>query len=152
MGFYLGDYVLKLYLGFEDRPYSIRHVTPGRRKYIRGSKYGQGTSSAQVAESLEERYGILESFVEEETTIQDIIEDVFGERIEQVLAGLEYDKNDMAKRTPDIEKAFRTMLGMEMLHTRGTVPTAAATREGRKSFIRTGLYQSSFRAWVEEED
>ena len=150
MGFYLGDNILKLILGFEDRPYTLQYITPGRRKYRTG-KYGKKTSSAQVAEDLEGRYGILESFVEEESTIQTLLEDVLAERIDQVLAGKDYDKKDIEKRLPEIEKAFKTMLEEEMLHTRGSVPTAAAMAEGRKSFIRTGLYRSSFRAWVEED-
>jgi hypothetical protein len=150
VGYYLGDYILKLVLGFEDRPYTAQYITPGRRKYRTG-KYGQKTSSAQVAEELEGRYGILESFVEEEDTIQTLLEDVLAERIDQVLAGKDYDKKDIEKRLPGIEKAFKTMLEEEMLHTRGNVPTAAAMTEGRKSFIKTGLYRSSFRAWVEED-
>ena len=142
---------MKINLGFEDRPYAQKHITPTRRKFQTG-KYGKGTSSAQVAEMLEEFYGILESFVEEESTISDVLEDEFADRIDSVMAGVPYDKSNMDKRLKGVEEAFKTMLNMEMLHTRGRVPTAAAQRENRKSFIRTGLYRSSFRAWVEEDE
>jgi hypothetical protein len=130
--------------------------------------YGQGKTTREVAEELETKYGIVEKFWElEEDNIVEMLEDAFSEDIEDIMLMHTPSKAELpSKETNKIEARFRTRLGREELHSRGNVPTLAALRgishlrqhpyakgnPRRPSFIDTGLYQRSFRAWVEEEE
>ena len=105
---------------------------------------GEGKTTEDVAHELETQYGIVEYFVESHW-------DDIAKNVGQVIADKFYGGNE---RIPDamanIEADFFTMLDMEELDGQPGVPTTAAAIEGRPSFIDTGLYANSFRAWVEE--
>lgn len=127
------------------------------------------TSTGDVAELLEARYSVMGNFWElhGEECADDLTEVMQG-RLENLLMGAP---------TPDegafpegslggIEERFRKMLDDRELDGRVEgVPTQAAQRgvnhrlmrpyarsnPSRPSFIDTGLYQNSMRAWVEED-
>jgi hypothetical protein len=170
---------MKLHLGFEDHPYETRYkesspltrtVKKGRPKVLSRPQqaYGQGKTTAEVAAELETKYGIVEKFYElEEDNIIEMVEEAFGEDIEEVMMMEQPSKTGISvKETDKIEASFRAMLQREELHSRGNVPTLAALRgvshlkrqpyaksnPRRPSFIDTGMYQRSFAAWVEDID
>jgi hypothetical protein len=133
--------------------------------------YGQGKTTKEVAADLEARYKIIETFWDmEEDTFVEILEDKFSDVIEEVmkLGGQTGKIGFTSKETDKIEDKFRRALSSRRFD--GVIPgvptTAAqrgvshllkqpyARRPPRPSFIDTGMYQRSFRAWVEdvEED
>jgi hypothetical protein len=166
---------MKLMLGFESFPYPARYsagspltasVKKRKPKILSRAQqsYGQGKTTSDIANELETKYGIVEAFYElEEDNIIEMLEDAFGEDIEEVMTMEEPKTGIATEETDKIEKRFRTRLNREELHTRGNVPTLAAQRgishlrqhpyakgaTSRPSFVDTGLYQRSFRAWVE---
>lgn len=138
-----------LHLGIADVPYTDGDKTTG-----------------DVAEILEEKYGIMAFFV------NDVGTDAIGRAIEQsamdaittLLAGGPPGMSLTAEAESEIEAAFKLFLSQrEMDGKVPGVPTAAAIRgvshrlkrpyvksnPERPSFIDTGLYQASFKAWVD---
>jgi hypothetical protein len=171
---------MKLHLGFEDHAYETRYEESSpltKTAKSRRSKtmspaqkaYGQGKTTREVAEELETQYGIVEKFYElEADNIVEMLEETLGESIERIMTMEQPPKTGgiPVKETDKIEAKFRARLKREELHSGGTVPTLAAIRgvshlrkhpyaksnPRRPSFIDTGMYQRSFRAWVEETD
>jgi hypothetical protein len=188
VGFYLGDHILKLHLGFEDHAYAARYepsspltaTVKGKapKRPTRGQQvYGEGKTTQEVAKDLETRYGLVEIFwsrVEDEFT--EMLEDAFSDAIEQVMTVSEMSVRDtgraavsgalgLSKETEKIERRFRQALSGKEFDGLPGVPTLAAQRGvshlrrhpyakrgPRPSFIDTGMYQRSFRAWIEEDD
>jgi hypothetical protein len=180
VGFNLGDYILKLVLGFEDHPYPTRYdassplaktVKRRRPKVMSPAQeaYGQGKTTKEVAADLEARYSIVETFWEmEEDTFIEVLEDAFADNIEEVMQMGQIPKTGgiSDKETDKIEKKF--MQSLQSRRFDGVIPgvptTAAqrgvshlykqpyARRAPRPSFINTGMYQRSFRVWVEDLD
>ena len=165
MGLYLGNYVLKINLGFESFPYTTKSSRT-RAKLGKGARiakgYGEGKTSAEVAKELEDRYELVSTFyLGEEDELSFALEDFYGEAIEAVLMGKPPKKIPSDELTKKIEEAFRQYLQNE----EHGIKTEAARRgvshllpkpysrrnPPRPSFIDTGLYMQSFRAWVEEE-
>jgi hypothetical protein len=164
---------MKLYLGFEDIPYVSRtSVTksgkPRKRKLTASQeKYVQGKTTGQVAKDLEETYGIVQTFYEmEEDMMVELVEDAFGEEIENILMMKPMSKKALSEASTDeIENKFRESLSSQRFDgIISGVPTLAslrgvshlqrhpyAKRGPRPSFIDTGLYRSSFRAWTTED-
>lgn len=171
---------MKLVLGFESYPYSARYnaespltatVKKRRPKVLSRAQegYGAGKTSGQVAQELEEKYKIVETFYElEEDFIVELIEEQAAMDIEQVMTMAEpsADSGVSFEETDKIEKRFKQNLTSKRYD--GLipgVPTLASLRgvshlrqhpyaKGnpiRPSFFDTGLYASSFRAWVEED-
>ena len=140
---------MRLHLGVIDVPYSSRQTT------------------GDVAEILEARYGIMEKFVElHQDDVAAAVDEAVRGKLENLLMGgpsgdLLFAEGDLS----EVEELFREMLDKEELN--GVVPgvpTAASLkgvnhrlrrpyvkRGPRPSFIDTGLYQASMRAWVEED-
>lgn len=156
-----------LHLGVTDIPYAAAQRAARRRAGQKPSTPSRATTG-DVAEILERRYGIMAAFFE-----------MYGEKIADALAGVVLDKFEalaLGMRTPgsnaplfeegdlgEVEQLFRSMLDKEELNGRPGVPTQAALngvshrmlhpyekRGPRASFIDTGLYQSSMRAWMDE--
>lgn len=160
---------IKLHLGVVDVPYGASTAAATTR----GSKVRPPTpagrvSTGDVAQILEARYGVCAKFV-----------DLHGQEIADELAGAMQDRLETmmmggpAPAADDpilpegslsaIEQVFRDMLNKRELD--GVVegvPTEAsligvshrmqnpyAVRGARPSFIDTGQYQASFRAWVD---
>lgn len=155
-----------LHLGVIDLPY--RHVGPGfrgRGKKRRAAKSIGSKTTFEVAEILEHRYHVMESFFE-----------VYGERILEELMSSFQGGAETALMTGQVNldpsqsamdkvklmfSRFLSEREVEKLGIAG-VPTLAALhgvshrfahpyarRPRRPSFIDTGLYESSFRAWVD---
>lgn len=136
---------MRLHFGFEDRAYDY-----------------EARSATQVAEYLEARYGIVETFWEmKQDRIYDILADVQEKAIEDIAAGK---KRKVVLRRPDalkIERIFKSAINNREFD--GVVPgapTAVALsgrsryrgqRRGssRASFVDSGTYRDSFRVWVE---
>jgi hypothetical protein len=160
-----------LNLGVTDLPYAdpepARKVPkkPGKRPRKAAERRGSLTTG-DVAEILEAEYHVMEHFVELHG--EDIARHIEGSMqgaIENLLAGAPPGaENDIfGTAMSEIEDAFKNMLSLKELDKIGYpgIPTAAAEkgvshrfkrpyqrRNPRPSFIDTGLYQSSFKAWV----
>lgn len=167
MGSNLGYHVLKLSLGFESYPYTTK--SPRTRKILgKGVRiqkgYGVGKRTTDVAKELEDRYNLTEIFWDKiENMVVGEIEVIYSDMLEEVMAGVAYPKKaETSELTEQIEDAFKTYLDRE---THG-IKTLAAQRgvsyllphpyargnPPRPSFIDTGLYRQSFRAWVEDAE
>jgi hypothetical protein len=151
---------MKLHLGFEDRPYVSRPSKGGK------TPYGQGKTTQEVAKELEDRYKIVEAFWEMEQDIfTESLEDAFAEDLEEIMTMKTPSRKGFSfKGTDVIEARFRRNLTSRRYD--GVipgVPTLAAQRGvshleqkpyakrgSRPSFIDTGRYRQSFRAWVED--
>lgn len=164
---------LKLHFGVIDVPYVANEPeakTKGRAK--RGAKAKRvkaspdQTTTGDVAEILEEKYGIMEAFFENnENAIAGFLEEGLKGTVENLFTGAPATNDPFGSGTSKIEEAFKDFLSTreaERVGIEGT-PTRAALRgvnhrlkhpyakgnPRRPSFIDTGLYQTSFKAWVE---
>ena len=170
---------LTLHLGVTEAPYATNTKTAPRRVAVRTVKGGKpraisaapsgGETTGDVAQILEDKYHIMEIFVEEigADQIAKAIEHSAAVAIETLISG-------HGRNTPEsflsleaegeIEDAFRLFLSQqEMDGTQPGVPTKAALagvshrfahpyakRAPRPSFIDTGLFQSHFKVWSDE--
>jgi len=142
---------MKLQLGFNSIPYSGQ--TTARQRRSGKGFYGQGKNTQQVANELEIRYNLVETFYNmEEDNIIDILEDAFAEDIDEILTmGKPSRKGISDRETKKIEAIFREKLDRhEYDGVISGVPTKASQREGRPSFVKTGLYRKAFTVWVED--
>ncbi len=160
-----------LNLGVTDLPYAdpepARKVPkkPGKRPRKPAERQGS-LSTGDVAEILEAHYHVMEHFVElhgEEIAHQ--IENSMQGALENLLSGAPVPAGHdiFGTAMSEIEDVFKNMLSNEELEKIGYpgLPTQAAIkgvshrfkrpyakRAKRPSLIDTGLYQSSFKAWV----
>jgi hypothetical protein len=138
--------VTTLHLGVLDVPYQAKG----------------GVTTGDVATWLERKYGVMERFYDlhAQQFADDLAESVAGE-LENVLMGAP-PGNPFAQAMSDIEGQFRLFIDFEDITVTGAkgVPTQAALegvnhrlkmRRGarRPSFVDTGLYSASFKAWVD---
>lgn len=137
-----------LHLGVMDVPYGKAH----------GSK-----STGDVAEILEGKYALFSKFVEMHApVIEHVIANSLHGTIETALMGGPTG-SAFATATSEIEELFKDALTMQSYdHRIPGVPTGAAqrgvshrkkhpyasTNPPRPSFIDTGLFQQSFKAWT----
>lgn len=168
---------LTLHLGVIDVPY-VENEAPARRKarLSRNAKKPRGVkperasasekTTGDVATILEEKYGVMEAFFDnhEEEIVGHLAESLAG-ALENVVAGAPVDLEPFAEGTSKIEEGFRDFLSSKEAERVGIdgAPTAAARKgvnhrkkhpyskeNGRRpSFIDTGLYQASMKAWVD---
>lgn len=149
-----------LHLGVTDLPY--------RRFRSRRSKRNAGNvSTGDVAEFLEARYGIMDTFFKrhEHDIIADMESSVHG-AVENVLAGAPINFDLFNAGMQSIEGRFRRFILEGEVEHAGIpgVPTGAALRgvshrfahpykrrPPRRSFYDTGVYVDSFKAWVDDE-
>jgi hypothetical protein len=140
-----------LHLGVTDLPYGYAK---------------DGKTTGDVAEILEAKYEIFQHFTQQhEAEILKAIDNSVVGSFESMMSGAP--PNDIyGTGTNEIEELFRTFLSgreMEGLGIAG-VPTKAALagvnhrlkrpykkRAPRPSFIDTGLFESSMRAWIDEQ-
>jgi hypothetical protein len=134
---------VKLLLGVIDIPYADE----------------PGTTTGDVATILEGKYQIMEKFYDRHgDDMADELADGFAGALENIMAGgppnLPFQSG-----MPKTERAFRTFLDLEEIKGDG-IPTQAALdgvskrfkrNHGprRPSFIDSGLYQASMKAWLE---
>jgi hypothetical protein len=137
---------------------------------------GRGKTTGQVAQELEARYGIVQAFYDGEggdailgmigDSVVEAMVNVIHEAVEKipgatvVSIGKPHTGNAGRPTTPrisqsqlsQIEAMFRDSLSQAkydgLIH---GVPTKAATRASRPSFVDTGLYQRSFKAEADND-
>lgn len=160
---------VKLHMGVVDVPYA--HSTAPASGKKPPTSPGSTISTGDVAEILEARYGIMETFFDiHGQGIADEVADALRGKLEDFLLG----NPNVDLSTPEllppgelgaIEQKFRNLLDTRGLDGKVPgVPTAAslagvshrflhpyAKRPSRPSFIDTGQYQNAFRAWATEE-
>ena len=164
---------ITLHMGFINTPYTretiLRPITSARKESSRSRRRGfsRTMTAEMVANILEGKYGIVETFSTiHEDEIKNIMHEGFKEVAERVMAEREGHttakiKNLMKPSTKQVEELFKSFLDHEEMNGMAEgVPTRAAMRgirhgRGRKtkrgarpSFIDTGIYRASFRAWV----
>jgi hypothetical protein len=175
MGCDLGDYILKLVLGVEDHAYAARYepqspLSATKKKKRQASMthaqtaYGKGKTTGEVAKDLESRYGIMGAFWEmEQDYIMSLIEKSISQSIEDMAASGEPSSPISQDVLEKIEARFKRNLSMKRYDGQlPGVPTTAALqgvshlfrhsyakRPSRPSFIDTGMFQASFKAWIE---
>ncbi len=148
-----------LHLGVIDIPYSVR----ARR---RGKKVASGNqTTGDVAGWIEDKYGVVGHFVEAKHEVigDALANDVAGSLETMMMGGPP--KLHFGTATGIIDQTFRTFLATREVETLGIagLPTDAALRgishrfkgkrgQRRPSLIDTGLYQSSFRSWVDDNE
>ena len=165
---------IKLHLGVIDVPYG-HEPGPKRLPKAKAGKQrprgksaaaqaGAGQTTGQVAEILEGKYHVIETFYElhEEEIAQDFADAMAG-ALENLFSGAPAVARPYSAAEAEVTARFKRFLEQdEMAHTSTPgVPTRAA-RKGvnhrlkvkkgvpRPSFIDTGLYQSSFIAWTDD--
>lgn len=144
---------MKLHLGVLDVPYT------GDR-----TKRGAPLTTGDVATILEDEYGIMAYFAERHLPeIAAALETSAGNALEDMLRGAPPSPEPLGTATGVIEDLFKRSLDAREYDSLPGVPTQAAKdgvshrkkrpyvkRDERPSFIDTGLYQSSFKSWLEE--
>ena len=140
----------KIHLGVLDQPYADRD--------------SQGETTGDVAGYIENKFHVMRIFVEE--SMDDIALEVekrlVGE-IESLVQGRPSIESPVVE-FPKIEMMFRDFLDSNEIQTILTHRIEAAdkgystrkkkkgeVRKPRQAFIDTGLYQTSFRAWMDKK-
>lgn len=166
-----------LHLGVIDVPYVEREPEARRKaRLAKNAKRvlpvklrhpsAEHKTTGDVATILEARYGVMEAFFEnKEVMLVDFLSESVAGAIEDLVVGAPVgDRDPFAEGTSKIEESFREFLSSreaERVGIKGT-PTKAARRgvnhrfkhpyakanPRRPSFIDTGLYQASMKAWV----
>lgn len=151
-----------IHLGVVDLPYAN---APKKNQRKRGK--GGTQTTGDVATWLENRYGIMERFVDlhGDDVIVPAMENAIEGQLEQLLLGAPLSASIFGSAEGKIDTAFRKMIDSRELEGLGIagVPTAAALagvnhrmksgytkgRQRRASFDDTGLYVSSYKTWVD---
>jgi hypothetical protein len=140
-----------LHLGVIDLPYT------GKKRSV---------TTGDVAGFLENKYHVMEVFaIHNETYIANKLEKSLVGTMESLLMGAPATLDPFGAGASQIEDKFKSFLSTRAVEKVGIagVPTGAALsgvsrrhksgftrgRKRRPSFIDTGLYQSSFKAWVD---
>jgi hypothetical protein len=170
---------MKIQLGFEDYPYAGRYSAqsplPTARKMTKGGQmrkmtaaqvaYGQGKTTADVADALEKKFGIVEKFWEwEEDGVIKILEKSYSTSLESMMMGQPPLISMLTAQDTDklIDKFRKNLTYKKYDGAIPGVPTRSAqagvshlrrdptkSRPARPSFIDTGMYQRSFTVWEE---
>jgi hypothetical protein len=157
---------LTIHLGVTEMPYSAAYtpqakkLKPGHRK--QQAAYAKGKTTGDIAEILESKYGIMHYFAAKYMPeIIKAVETAYAGAVKNMMAGGTVTVPS-AQAMSTIERQFKNFLAMKEMDGQTGVPTAAslrgvshrfkkpyARRASRPSFIDTGLYQASFRAWMD---
>jgi hypothetical protein len=163
---------VKICLGVVDVPYSQRltaqevRTKRWRMRLKPWQRVPGTTSTGDVAEILERRYGLFSMFsVFRGADIVKALEDHMQDRLDNLMLGQLGNKfGTEVVMLPDVDTAFQEFLDRRELDGRAPgVPTAAAERgvnhrlkhpyaksnPPRPSFVDTGILQNSFRAWID---
>jgi hypothetical protein len=160
----LGVVVIPYAAAYRPPPKFLKQITRGGRAYHTG--YAKGQTTGTIAHILEDRYGIMRVFYDQnKSTVISMIEDALAGAIKNVLAGGPPTIEPAAQGMQQIASMFKHDLSQRRfdgLTSPGKTPTAAAMRgvshrfkrpyvrrPSRPSFIDTGLYQASFKAWID---
>lgn len=169
---------ITLHLGVNDIPYvnddkftEKKPTKPGKKKKIRGLSGWDPTgakgvtTTGEVADILEAKYGVMEMFFEEYAPkLADNLAEAMVGTLETMIMGGPSPDNPFAEGEAEIETDFKHALDAKFMDGLAAgVPTKAALKgvnhrlkikkgNPRPSFIDTGLYQANFRAWIEVKD
>ena len=154
---------MKLHLGVIDIPYAEppEVTTKGKRKK---KQSGSRVTTGDVAEILEAEYGVMQHFADQfETVIAMHLENSISGSIENMMMGAPPVTNPFATAEEEVAADFRKFIDTAEIEHLGIpgVPTKAALdgvqsrlkkkKGGRRpSFRDTGLYEGSFKAWMDE--
>lgn len=142
---------MKLHLGVVDVGYSGE---------------GGAKTTGDVAEILEDKYHIMRIFFEEnEQFVADQIANSLAGSLESLAQGRPYNASLLKPAIPKVDERFRNFLDSgEMSRILPATQQIAAAQKGvshrkkqpyssknkpRQAFVDTGLYQASFRSWVD---
>lgn len=144
-----------LVLGVVDVPYSDGNV--------KSEKSSSPTTTVDVAQILEEKYGIMQAFYDAHKVdiTQSLVNSAEG-ALEDIFTGGQV-VDPFAEAGQFVQSEFRTFLMTAEIESMGVpgVPTQASIKRRslrfknkvasgpRPSFIDTGTYEMSMRAWVE---
>ncbi|WP_158781590.1 hypothetical protein [Pantoea sp. BAV 3049] len=135
--------MITLHLGVIDIPYE-----------------DEGTTTGDVAERLEEKYQIMQTFFNRYgNEIADMMSNDLAAGLENMLAGAPPSKDPLAESMSRVHDLFVAFLDNSEMNGMPGVPTRRAllgiskrfkNKKGtpRPSFIDTGTYQAVMRAWV----
>lgn len=159
---------MKIHLGVHDISYAAQfHSRTGKAKRAMSraqAAYGKNATTGDVAEIIEAKYHLMETFVGMiKPEIDSMAAQSIGGTISNILAGQKGPILPTSQATSDIETKFKQMLSARAFDGKiKGVPTRAsldgvshrfkkpyAKRPSRPSFVDTGAYQSSFTVWVE---
>lgn len=161
--FDLGLNLTTLHLGVIDLPYADASYKSVKRRKPKTSSSGSKTTG-DVATILESKYGIMSFFYEKyETQIMTKLEESFAGAARSMALGAGVTMDPSAGAATEIEAMFRDFLAnKEMDGQVAGVATQASLdgvshrfaqpykkRRPRPSFIDTGLYEGSFKVWVD---
>ena len=151
---------MKLHLGVIDLPYAQAPSKRRRKKISAGTQ-----TTGDVAGWLENDYHVMEHFwALHSGEVVQALEGSLQGAIDNMIMGAPMSASAFGSAESAIEDRFKQMLSNRELDVLGFpgIPTAAAQagvshrrkrpsvkRGPRPSFIDTGLYQASFKAWVE---
>lgn len=134
---------MKLHLGVIDIPYE-----------------GESVATGDVAEFLEDKYGIMAHFFWlYGPIIAELMAESIAGQLENIIAGAPPSKDPFAEAMSKVHDLFVNFLDDEEMNGMPGVPTLRALmgiskrfkdKKGppRPSFIDTGTYQAAMRAWV----
>ncbi len=136
---------MKLHLGVIEIPYDGEDVTTG-----------------DVAEFLEDRYSVMQLFFEKrESEIISLMENSLAGSLENIMAGAPPANDPFIEAMSEIHNLFVMFITSRQLDGNPGIPTRASLEgvskrlknkrgPARPSFVDTGLYIASMRAWVSE--
>ncbi len=168
-GFTVGRLLTTLIFGVSDIPYSEPAEAPVKQPKRRAKpikpKVQTVTTTGQVAEILEAKYGVMRAFFDRhEADIAKDLEDGVGHALEAVLRGAPPSMDVFGPATQLIGEKFKDFLtNKEMDGMVAGVPTQASLlgishrfkgkrgAPGRPSFVDTGTFEANFRTWVEDK-
>jgi hypothetical protein len=156
---------LILHLGVVDLPYAGRE-TPRqvKRRLKRGGKAPAGAKTTyDVAMILESKYHVMETFAHryKDEMAAELVSALNG-RMENLLMGAPLSHGPFGEAESAIKDMFSKFLENREMDGLPGIPTKAALSgvshrfknkrnpNGRPSFIDTGLYESSARAWIDQ--
>ena len=147
-----------LHLGVSDQPYANEPRPPG-------SKATSGTqTTGDVATWLEDKYHVMEIFFElHRQEIADLMAKSVSGGLENLLLGSAIGGDVFGDATNEMQEMFKRFLSEKQMDSLGYpgVPTKAALlgkshrfkkkySGPRPSFIDTGLYEASMKAWIDK--
>ncbi|HAU5795890.1 hypothetical protein ACFX4S_09060 [Kosakonia sp. YIM B13605] len=120
----------------------------------------ENTTTGDVAEYLEEKYQIMQTFFDRYSNdISDLMSNDLAASLENMMAGAPPSNDPLAESMSRIHDLFVAFLDNQEMDGMPGVPTRRALLgiskrfkekrgEPRASFIDTGTYQAAMRAWV----
>lgn len=155
-----------LHLGTVDLPYVLNETPAQMRKRIKKRPHpeaGQKTTG-DIAEILEAKYHVMEHFWEiHGAEIVEAGAEGLVQALENQVMGAPIEQNPYGEMESAIKRKFDDFITNKEMDRLGVpgVPTKASLegrssrfkkgkgKKGRPSFVNTGLYLSSFAAWVD---